>query len=71
MTIPSTQPSILLVFSAFTAFTAGNATALSTHSAQGCFIPGEAPLLRGRRPQQIQYLLSMIDAGAEEYYSIS
>ena len=51
-----------------TTFTAGNATALSTHSAKGCYIPGEPPLLRGRRPQQIQYVCYMIGAGAAEHY---
>ena len=32
------------------------------------YIPGEALLLRGRRPHLVQYLLSMIGEAAEEYY---
>ena len=48
LTIPPTQLRMLQVVSAFSTFTAGYATALSTHSAQGCVVPAQVPLLRGR-----------------------
>ena len=55
LTTPPTQLSILQASFAFAKL---NAPALSPHSAQGCFILGEAPLLQGRRPQQSRYILS-------------
>lgn len=49
-----TQPAVSArAVSASTTFTTGVATALSIHSAWGCFIPGEASLLRGRRHPNI------------------
>ena len=54
-TLKSTGICLLVLLSARSFHFLGMIVALSAHSTRW-FIPGEAPLLRGRRPHPIQYL---------------